>query len=570
MIYKKLIWLVVLLVFFACKREIKEPLKSKGLAGVFNPVLEERPNILWLVAEDLSPSIPAFGDSTVVTPTLNRLAKEGVCYDNFYSPHPVCAPARASIITGMYATHISASNMRTGPWYSDNVSSESLNKAKKQFPEGVVPYEAIPPAEVKMFTEYLRAEGYYCTNNAKQDYQFRKTMTAWDESSNTAHWRNGPINKPFFAVFNFGVTHESRIWRKMNDSLWIDDDLTVPIPPYLPDSEIGRRDVRRMYSNLLEMDDQVGKIIGQLEEDGLLEKTIIVWYTDHGGPLPRQKRMLHDSGLKVPMIIRFPKKQFANNRDGRMISFIDLAPTMLSLIGMEPKKYMDGSAFLGSYLREEEPIYAFGAADRFDGVYDRNRTVRDNQFRYIKYYMPEKPMYLDVAYRRQMPVMQELLEWRDSGKLDKEQALWFRTEKPQEELFDLWNDPHEIHNLAENPEYKEKLHELRRVHNEWVSDGMDTGLMEERDLLKQLWPNGVQPETEPPVISITKNEISITSKTIGASIGYKLIDGNTDINSLPWNIYSGTFKITPGIKVIAVAHRIGFVRSGEVILDMPL
>ena len=267
------------------------------------------------------------------------------------------------------------------------------------------------------------------------------------------------------------------------------------------------------------------------------------------------------------MIIRFPKKQFANNRDDRMISFIDLAPTMLSLIGMEPKKYMDGSAFLGSYLRVEEPIYTFGAADRFDAVYDRNRTVRDKQFRYIKYYMPEKPMYLDVAYRRQMPVMKELLDWRDNGKLNNIQALWFRTEKPNEELFDLWNDPHEVNNLAENPDYMVKLQELRNANEDWVTSLVDTGLMEERELLNQLWPNGVQPETESPVISISIDEINITCKTIGASIGYKLINGNVDPNLIPWNIYTGAFKITQGVNVVAVAHRIGFVRSKEVFLN---
>ena len=163
--------------------------------------------------------------------------------------------------------------------------------------------------------------------------------------------------------------------------------------------------------------------------------------------------------------------------------------------------------------------------------------------------------------------MQELLDQRDNGKLNDIQALWFRSEKPNEELFDLWNDPHEVNNLAENPDYMRKLIELRKANEEWVTSLVDSGLMEEKELLNQLWPNGVQPETELPVISISKDEINITCKTIGASIGYKLIDGNVDPNTIPWNIYTGGFKIPQGVKVVAVAHRIGFVRSEEVILD---
>ncbi len=253
----------------------------------------ERPNILWLVAEDLSPYIPAFGDSTVHTPNLSRLAAEGIRFTNCFSVSGVCAPSRAALATGMYPNRIGATHMRN----TGNI---------KYLPEGIVPYEANPPAEVKMHSEYLRRAGYYCTNNAKEDYQFKKTLTAWDESSPRAHWRNRKAGEPFFAIFNFGVTHESRIWVKAEDSLWVDADLDVPVPPYLPDNEVGQRDMRRMYSNIMEMDQQVGEILSQLEADGLMENTIIFWYGDHGGPLPRQKRLLYDSGIEVPLIVRYP------------------------------------------------------------------------------------------------------------------------------------------------------------------------------------------------------------------------------------------------------------------------
>lgn len=530
-------------------------------ASIINPKLPFRPNILWLVAEDQSPNIPSFGDSTVVTPTLDALAAEGVCYDNFYSAHPVCAPARASIITGMYANHIGASHMRTGPWYGGMPSAEQLANTAQNFPEGLIPYEAVPPAEVKMFTEYLRAAGYYCTNNYKQDYQFIKTMTAWDENSRQAHWRNRAPGQPFFAVFNFEVTHESRIWAKANDSLWVDANLEVPVPPYLPNTEVGRRDIRRMYSNILEMDAQVGAILDQLKEDGLLDSTIVVWYTDHGGPLPRQKRLLYDSGLKVPMIIRFPNGQFAGMRDDRMTSFIDLAPTTLSLAGIAPKAYMDGKAFLGEFMRKEEPKYVFGAADRFDAMYDRNRSVRDERYKYIRYYMPEKPMLLDVAYRRQQPIMQELFGLRDEGQLTPEQALWFRETKPKEELFDLQNDPHELHNLADDPAFAEKLKELRQACENWVASINDTGMRPEEELLESMWPGQIQPTTATPEIQKTAAQITITCATDGASIGYKIVRPGDDPEEMSWAVYTTPFEAPDNAKVIAIAHRIGYKRS---------
>ena len=454
--------------------------------------------------------------------------------------------------------------MRTGPWFSDVVPQEIVDQMAQYWPEGVKPYEALPPPEVKMFTEYLRAAGYYCTNNAKQDYQFKKTMTAWDENSNTAHWRNRPEGKPFFSVFNFGVTHESQIWAKANDSLWVAEDLQVPVPPYLPDTEIGKKDIRRMYSNILEMDAQVGAILDQLEEDGLLDSTIVIWYTDHGGPLPRQKRLLHDSGIKVPMIIRFPGGQFGTLRDDRLISFIDLAPTTLSLAGIEPPVYMDGTAFLGKYMRETEPEYVFGAADRFDEVYDRNRFARDKQFKYIRYYMPEKPMFLNVSYRNQMPIMQELFRLRDAGELTEAQALWFRETKPSEELFDVLSDPHEIHDLTNDPAYADKLQELRQALDDWESSFDDTGLRDELELVNEFWPGQVQPATSDPLIVREGNTISISSETNGASIGYKVISMDTDPDKITWSVYTNSFEITGDQSVVAIAHRIGYKRSNEV------
>ncbi len=555
-------WIIPLLFILIIACSEKESPEPRNIQNDINPTLNFKANILWIVAEDMSPTIPAYGDSTIVTPSLDRLAKEGVCYDNFFSPHPVCSPARASIITGMYANSIGASHMRTGPWMLENLP-EHIVKGYKSLPEENIPYEAVPPSEIKMFTEYLRTAGYYCSNNAKEDYQFIKTMTAWDESSSKAHWRNRPKNTPFFSVFNIGVTHESRIWAKAQDSLWVMQDLDVPVPPYLPDTEMGKNDVRRMYSNILEMDHRTGEILNELKEDGLLDSTIVVWYTDHGGPLPRQKRVLYDSGTKVPLIIRFPNGQFAGQRDNRMISFIDLAPTTLSLFGLKPPEHMQGTAFLGEYPREEEPQYIFGAADRFDKFTDRIRSVRDKRFKYIKNYEPEKPVYLDVAYRKNMPIMQELLRLREEKELTPQQALWFKTPKSIEELYDITNDPDELENLADSPDYKDDLLRLRKACNQWIQEINDTGLVPESELVNSFWPNGTQPTTANPELKIVDNQLEISCSTEGATIGYRV---KNDIDT-SWKIYKAPITDLALNKIEAVAHRLGYKRS-EVVESM--
>ncbi len=542
------------------------PVEEQGAAPAtaIDPALDFRPNILWLVAEDLSPYLPAFGDSTVATPHLSQLAAQGVCYDHFFSPAPVCAPARAAIITGMYPTHIGANHMRTGPWYAPEVSPEALAAAARNMPEGVIPYEVVPPPGVKMMSEHLRAAGYYCTNNAKEDYQFRKAVTAWDESSREAHWRRRAPGQPFFAVFNFEVTHESRIWSKAGDSLWVDADLDVPVPPYLPDTEVGRQDIRRLYSNVKEMDFQVGKVLQQLEEDGLLEKTVIFWYTDHGGPLPRQKRLLYDAGIHAPLIIRFPGQPFAGQRSDQLISFIDLAPTVLSLAGIKPPAHLDGRAFLGPYRAAEERPYIFAAADRFDSSYDAIRAARDKRFKYLKYYAPEKPFFLPIPYRDQMPIMQELYRLRAADALTDVQAQWFRTSKPREELFDVSADPHEINNLADDPAYAEKLKELRTACRQWVAVMNDRNLQPEPELIRQFWPEMKQPTTEQPVLHREDGLLRITCATPGASIGYRLLAPDQDQPEQGWNVYTGPLAVSPGQEAAALAHRIGYRPSAVV------
>lgn len=545
--------------------------------------LADKPNILWLVTEDMGPYIPPFGDSTVQTPNLSRLAAEGVIYSHLYSPSGVCAPSRFAIATGMYPSGSGANHMRTN-------SNMDIT--------GLPAYEAVTAPSVKMISEMLREQGYYCTNNYKTDYQFKAPVTAWDESSPYAHWRNRADGQPFYAVFNFTETHESGLFEpygfrhietrhyyagdrnyewetgqmrmiEEETPVHISKDIDFPIPPYLPDTEAVRRDMWKKYNNIAEMDKQVGALLQQLEEDGLLENTIIFFYGDHGGPLPRQKRLIYDSGLNTPMIIRFPEKQMAGIRDEQLVSFVDFAPTLLSLAGVKPKDYLQGQAFMGKFQADQKRKYIHAAADRFDGFTDAIRAVRDEQFKYIRNYRPEQGYYLPVDYREQILTMQELLRLRDEGKLNDIQMQWFRDHKPVEELFDCIADPHELNNLADLPEYQEKLKELRAEMDRWIAEIGDQPNLPEAKLIEQLWNgNKEKPATEQAVINQSDGKISISCATPGASIGYKWIDKNGE-TPLTWNIYNTPLSIPDNaVGILVSTHRIGFKASKEVKIEI--
>lgn len=516
------------------------------------PQLPDRPNILWLVAEDLSAIIPPFGDNTVQTPNLSRLAAEGIRYTHVFSPSGVCAPSRAALATGMYQNRIGAQHMRTG--------------TRAPMPRGLTGYEAVPPPEVRMHSEYFRRAGYYTSNNSKEDYQFRKPVTAWDESSPQAHWRNRAEGQPFFSIFNFVVTHESQVWARATMPLLVPDDLDVPVPPYLPDNEIARKDIRQVYSNIVAMDRQVGDILDQLEEDGLLDNTIIFWYSDHGGPLPRQKRLLFDSGMRVPMIVRFPDQWRAGEIDDELISFIDFKSTILSLAGIQPPSYPDGRAFLGDYVDSPKRRYVHGAGDRFDFQYERVRAVRDQRFKYIRHYDPDRPYYLPLAYREQMPIMQEMLRMRDAGELNEIQSQWFRETRPAEELFDTLNDPDELNNLIDDPAHAEKVAELSTEMDRWLADIEDKGLVDETEFIESIWPGFVQPKTAAPISSLSAGRIGLTSTTEGASIGYQILNRGQQPGGV-WQVYTQPLLLGENQTLMAIAHRIGFAPSRRVRID---
>lgn len=516
------------------------------------------PNILWITAEDMSPKLGCYGDALARTPHIDRLAKEGIRYTRVFATVPVCAPSRSSIITGMYPTTIGSQNMRT------TARTASLDKITDPKSLAIPEYEVVPPPEVKCFTEYLRANGYYCTNNSKTDYNFKPPLTAWDENSNKAHWRDRPKGKPFFAVFNMMDTHESKVWGMKNEPL-ITDPGKVILPPYYPESPVIRRDMARVYDNIALMDEKVGQLLKTLEEDGLLENTIVFFYSDHGDGTPKAKRWVYDSGIKTPLIIRFPGKKNAGTVNGQLISFIDFAPTVLSLAAIKIPGYLQGKAFLGTQ-KQTPSAYLFASRDRMDPAIDVIRAVRDKRYKYIRNYQPEKPYIQSIPYRDQMELMQELFRLEKEGKLNEVQKLWFRKSKPIEELYDTQADPHEVENIAENPAYRAVLKRMRKVHEKWVKKTNDLGVqMAEKEMIAKMLPGGVQTITSPPVVKQEKNrsgkpgKITINCPTAGASIAYRAN------NSEKWQLYSEPLELSGSVVLYTKAIRIGYKESKEIV-----
>jgi N-sulfoglucosamine sulfohydrolase len=540
---------------------LKALISAVPLAGTLvrtarsHPAPPRPPNILWLTVEDLSPKLGCYGDALANTPNLDRLAAEGARFTNVFSTAPVCSPSRATLITGMYATSIGAHQHR----------------ANDNFPSfGHRPYLAVPPPYVKAFTEYLRAAGYYCTNNAKTDYQFaphtdpRQPLTAWDDSSQTAHWRNRPrADQPFFAVFNSARTHESRVWPDPNEAPML-DPAKVVLPPYYPDTPIIRRDYARHYDNVARMDQWIGGMLRQLKADGLGENTIVFFFSDHGDGLPRAKRWLYDSGLHVPMIIRWPGHLEPGSVNDDLLSFVDFAPTLLLLASVEIPAHMQGQAFLGPQKKPPRK-YIFAARDRMDESHDMRRAVRDQRFKYIRNYFPDRPYVLPNEYRDRMPLMQELLRLNAEGKLKGPPALMFRQRKPVEELYDVKADPYEINNLADSPEYKDVLAEMRRLVDEWREETKDMGEIPETRLSEMMWPGGVQPQTAKPVITPSGGGLDrpvgvrISAATEGASIAYTTEKGE----QAHWLLYTSPVEVRGPATVRARAVRYGFKESEE-------
>ncbi|MHC4994913.1 MAG: sulfatase-like hydrolase/transferase [Planctomycetota bacterium] len=444
-----------------------------ALASCWLPAITDaqtdRPNILWITCEDISPNLGCYGDDYAVTPALDRLARQGVRYTNAYGVTGVCSPNRSCLITGVYPSTLGSHGMR---------STTTL------------------PDAIKCFTEYLRNAGYYCSNNVKTDYNFAVPPDAWDEPSSKAHWRNRKEGQPFFSVFNFTVSHESRVrapeaqYRQNTARLTAGqrhDPPKAPVPPFHPDTPEVRRDWARYHDNITAMDYLAGDVLTQLDEDGLADNTIVFFFSDHGAGMPGMKKWVWETGLKVPMIVRFPPKYRGwspaapGQTTDRLVSFVDFAPTVLSLVGIEAPGHMQGSAFLGPDAgAPRRRVYAI--RDRMAERFDMVRVVRDNDFQYHRNFYPHLPWSQFTSYTEEMPTMRVWRRLHEQGRLTATQERYFGP-KPREELYDVSTDPFQVNNLAGDPRYAEALERMRRLCRDWMIETGDMGLLPEYEML---------------------------------------------------------------------------------------
>jgi uncharacterized sulfatase len=475
----------------------------------------------------------------------------------------VCAPSRSAIITAMYPTTIGTMHMRS---------------------------KGVPPPGVKAFTEYLRAAGYYCTNRSKTDYNVeappahRPPDTVWDDSSPKAHWRNRPDpRQPFFSVFNITTTHESQIrvdaaqFAKITSGLdpgQRHDPAKAQLPPYYPDTPVVRADWARYYDLVTVMDAQVARLLNELDEDGLADRTVVFFWGDHGRGLPRAKRWVYDSGIKVPLLVRWPGTLAPGSVVDDLVSLMDLGPTVLSIAGIAPPAHMQGRALLGPFKR---PAREFVVAhrDRMDEAYDTIRAVRDRRFKYIRNFFPGRPYAQHIAYMEEMPTLQE---WRRLYKehmnalspeygraLDPVQLLFFQPEKPGEELYDVESDPHEVRNLAASPDHAAVLARMRQTLADWQRHTGDLGLVPEADLRERMRPGGVWQTVAAPEITLARpasgtGVLTLRSATPGASFLYTL----DTVEPVGWKLAAGPVEVKVPARVRAKACRLGWLDSETV------
>ncbi|WP_170150217.1 sulfatase family protein [Parahaliea mediterranea] len=536
-------------------------------AGSLQAGPAERPNILVLMAEDLSPRIGAFGDAVAVTPRLDQLAREGVRYHRVFTTAGVCAPSRAAQILGVHQVATGSQHMRTSTR-----------------PDGA--YTAVPPPQVKAYPELLRAAGYYTFTDNKLDYQFSGPFkgtgpfTLWSDEG-VRDWRGRAEGQPFYGLVNFMVTHESGVFTPLGSLplsrrhllmqlyRWWSIDVDIPravqpeqvvLPPYYPDTPTVRRDLARHYNNIAAMDAEVGAILDQLAQDGLADNTIVIWTTDHGDGLPRAKRELYDSGLQVPMIIRWPARfrpagLAPGQRDHRLVSFVDFAPTVLALAGVTAPDYLQGQDFASDTVPPRR--YIFAARDRIDAVMDRQRAVRDERFKYIRSSYPEQAGGHPLAFRDNIDMVREMRALYAAGKLNPAQRQWF--EAPgQERLFDLQADPFELNDVSADPRYAADLQRLRSALDVWTVRVGDVGDEPEAAMVARFGTGGEdKPVTAAPQMRIDNGELRLRAVTEGSSLAYRLDDG-------PWQIYRGPVALGRGQAVTAKAVRYGWLASDTV------
>jgi len=436
------------------------------------------PNILWIVAEDINPHLGCYGDPDADTPNLDRFAATGLRYRHCWSTAPVCAPARTALISGLYPPSAGAEHMRS---------------------------QAVLPGFLRLYPEWLRARGYYCVNNNKEDYNLLKPGL-WDQSSNKAHYRNRKPGQPFFAAFNIAVCHESQI--RVRPHVLKHDPARVRLPAYHPDTPETRQDWAQYHDQISAMDAIAGRHLRDLDEAGLAEDTLVFFYGDNGSGMPRSKRWPYNSGLHVPLIVRVPAKYRhlappdyqAGGTSARLVSFVDFAPTLLSLAGVQAPDWMQGAAFLGAF-QQPAPHYLHGLRGRMDERGDLVRSVRNERFIYIRNYMPHRIYGQHISYMFQTPTTRVWKQLYDEGKLKPPQTRFWET-KPPEEFYDLVSDPDEVNNLAGSPAHQAIIEELRRAQQAHALRIRDLGFLPEGERGRRagdltLWEMGHNPARYP-------------------------------------------------------------------------
>ena len=486
---------------------------------------QESPNFLWLVCEDQSLFFSMYGDSSANTPNIDQLAKDGIVYQNCYTPSPVCAPSRSSLITGMYPTTIGTHNMRA---YKKSVSNNSIN-SHNSLPF----YSPKPKKPIRFFTEDLRAIGYYCTNNSKEDYNMITSPLAWDESSDSAHWRNRKFDQPFFSVFNFNITHESNIWK--NKKLYSSKELeNILTPDFFPDDKDIKSDLLTNYKNIEKLDKKIGVIIDQLKRDGLYENTIIFFFSDHGGPFPRYKRSIYETGIRVPMLAKWIDDTSRGN-NYQLISFVDFAPTILDIINIKREFPFEGVSFFKKNKRK----YVYVATDRFDGYVDIRRSIIGGNFKLIYNGDTTTSIYKPIIYRQQMKTMQVIDSLWQKKELNTYFSNWFSKHKSSFELYEVSKDYFEVNNLISNPKY-DKIYNTLKLHLfKWINNS-DFGNMSESTMLDSMFTlNMTIPDLNMP--KIIKNNLGylIESNNLYTSVGWR------NKNEKVWNVYTENELIHP-------------------------
>ena len=486
---------------------------------------QESPNFLWLVCEDQSLFFSMYGDSNANTPNIDLLAKEATIYHSCYTPSPVCAPSRSSLITGMYPTTLGTQHMRA---FKKSAEINEINSHNS------LPYYSPKPKKpVRFFTEDLRAKGYYCTNNSKEDYNMITSPLAWDESSQTAHWRNRQMDQPFFSVFNFNITHESNIWK--NSFNYSKKEIeNIHVPDFFPENDAIKIDLLTNYKNIEKLDKQIGTIIDQLKADGLYENTIIFFFSDHGGPLPRYKRSIYETGLRVPMVVKWiDNNEIGNNF--QLVSFVDFAPTILDVAKIEREFAFEGVSFFKKNQRD----YIYAAADRFDSYTDMRRSIRGGNFKLIYNSDTAAPIYNPIRYRKKMKTMQVLDSLFTKQQLNTYFFNWFSKNKDRFELYNVAKDYFEQNNLINSAEHQEIFKELESQLLKWMYDS-DFGNMTESQMLNSMFTSSmIRPKLDVPRLIISELGFIIESNNLNASIGWR------NKNETVWNVYRKNDLINP-------------------------